>query len=110
MTSKYTLLLCIAMSKPVIAVSMREHSFQINNESLPDPFLVYCAEITQTDNLLTAQYISFRMHFMSHRFPFKSAFIFSSYDALFSSSGCLWVCLLTSVCFCQCDNNCKLCS
>lgn len=42
------------------------------------------------------------MHFMSHSFPFKFAFIFGSYDALFSSSGCfgyacLHLCVFVSV-------------
>lgn len=74
----------------------------MNNVSLPDLFLTCGREITQNDNLLTAQCISFHMHFMSHRFLFKSAFIFSSYDALFSSSGCcgyacLHLCAFVSV-------------
>lgn len=80
-------------------------------EEIPSwpPFCLSC-EIKQNDGLLTAQYIYFHMYVMSHCFPFKSAFIFSCYDALFSTSRALWVCLLTSPCFCQRDNNCKLCS
>lgn len=64
-------------------------------------FFVCVSETTPKDNLLTAEYISFHMHFVSHCFLFASAFIFSSYDALFPPRGFVgmlaYICVFLSV-------------
>lgn len=67
-------------------------------------FFVCVSETTPKDNLLTAEYISFHMHFVSHCFLFASAFIFSSYDALFPPRGFVgmlaYICVFLSVANC----------